>query len=227
MTKPRISQVLLWILALVTLALFGFFVALVAGAIPVGEPPPPARHRAAGSVADRARRRAGRDNGDEARATDDSGAGHDLDETATTTTTEPAKNTTPPALATVVVTAARGDCWISARLGSETGQVLDERLLAQGESVTLRGEQVWMSIGAAANVDVTVNGQDRELQSGTVAVVLARRRSGRRGRSPGAPVKAKARSRRRCGGPRCSQPDSSSRSCAPAARGALRDLDGT
>ena len=42
MTKPRISQVLLWILALVTLALFGFFVALVAGAIPVGEPGPPA-----------------------------------------------------------------------------------------------------------------------------------------------------------------------------------------
>ena len=41
MTKPRISQVLLWILALVTLALFGFFVALVAGAIPVGEPDPP------------------------------------------------------------------------------------------------------------------------------------------------------------------------------------------
>ena len=40
MTKPRISQVLLWMLALVTLALFGFFVALVAGAIPVGDPPP-------------------------------------------------------------------------------------------------------------------------------------------------------------------------------------------
>jgi len=50
--------------------------------------------------------------------------------------------------------------------------VLEERLLAQGESVTLHGERVWMSIGAAANVDVTVNGEDRELQSGTVAVVL-------------------------------------------------------
>ena len=54
MTKPRISQVLLWTLALVTLALFGFFVALVAGAIPVGEPKPPARHRGAVPVADRA-----------------------------------------------------------------------------------------------------------------------------------------------------------------------------
>ena len=87
---------------------------------------------------------------------------------ATTTTT----NTAAPALATVVVTASRGDCWISARLGSESGRVLEERLLAQGESVTLRGARVWMSIGAAANVDVTVNGEDRELQSGTVAVVL-------------------------------------------------------
>ena len=41
MTKPRISQVLLWTLALVTLALFGFFVALIAGVIPVGDPSPP------------------------------------------------------------------------------------------------------------------------------------------------------------------------------------------
>jgi cytoskeletal protein RodZ len=169
MTKPRISQVLLWILALVTLALFGFFVALVAGAIPVGEPGPPADtgglpaaqtepggESTATTVTKRVRRTT------PAPAT-----------TSTTTTTgTPAKTTTPPSLATVIVTAARGDCWISARLGSETGRVLDERILAQGESVTLRGARVWLSIGAAANVDVTVNGQDREIQSGTVAVVL-------------------------------------------------------
>ena len=50
--------------------------------------------------------------------------------------------------------------------------MLEERLLAQGESVTLRGAQVWLSIGAAANVDVSVNGEDREIQSGTVALIL-------------------------------------------------------
>jgi hypothetical protein len=157
MTKPRISQVLLWVLALMTLVLFGFFVALVAGALPVGEPPPPP----------------------------DTGAlpvpqTEPAEEPATTvvtkhvrrTTPAPAKTTASSSLATVVVTASRGDCWISARLGSETGRVLDERILAQGESVTLRGARVWLSIGAAANVDVTVNGQDREIQSGTVAVVL-------------------------------------------------------
>jgi hypothetical protein len=31
--------------------------------------------------------------------------------------------------------------------------------------VTLRGARVWMSIGASGNLDVTVNGEERELQS--------------------------------------------------------------
>ncbi len=162
MTKPRISQVLLWTLALVTLAFFGFFVALVAGALPVDDPPAPpdtgalsetepAEEPATTAVTKRVRQTT------PAPAT-----------TATTTTT----SGTTPTLATVIVTATRGDCWISARLGSESGRVLEERLLAQGESVTLRGAQVWMSIGAASNVDITVNGEAREIQSGTVAVVL-------------------------------------------------------
>jgi hypothetical protein len=163
MTKPRISQVLLWILALVTLALFGFFVALVAGAIPVGEPNPP---RDTGVLPASETEPA-----DQPAATTVTKRVQRTSPTKTATTT-PIKTTTPPALATVIVKATRGDCWISARLGSETGKVLEERLLAQGESVTLRGARVWMSIGAASNVDVTVNGQDREIQSGTVAVVL-------------------------------------------------------
>ncbi len=163
MTKPRISQVLVWTLAVVALALFGFFVALVAGALPIDEPAAPPD---TGVLAE--------------------SQSEPVDEPTTTAVTKRVRRTTPappttsttatntaaPALATVVVTAARGDCWISARLGSESGRVLEERLLAQGESVTLRGTRVWMSIGAAANVDVTVNGEDRELQSGTVAVVL-------------------------------------------------------
>jgi hypothetical protein len=169
MTKPGISQVLLWTLAVVTLALFGFFVALVAGALPVDDPPAPpdtgalsqtepAEEPATTAVTKRVRQTT------PAPAT-----------TATTTTTTPTTTTTSattPTLATVIVTATRGDCWISARLGSESGRVLEERLLAQGESVTLRGAQVWMSIGAASNVDITVNGEAREIQSGTVAVVL-------------------------------------------------------
>jgi hypothetical protein len=151
MSKARISQVAFWILALLTLGFFGFFVALVAGAIPVSDPPLPVQSRALEPS---------------------------QSEPATTAVTAPpptSATTTKPAttaLAIVIVTAARGDCWISARLGSEKGRVLDERILVRGESVTLRGARVWLSIGAAANVDVSVNGQDREIQSGTVAVVL-------------------------------------------------------
>jgi len=53
--------------------------------------------------------------------------------------------------------------------------VLVEQLFAQGESVRLRVVRIWLSIGAAASVDVTVNGKERKLHSGTVSVVLARR----------------------------------------------------
>jgi hypothetical protein len=161
MTKPRISHLLVWTLALVTLALFGFFVALVGGVIPVGEPDSVRDSEAASAS-----------------------PAEPADESTTTAVTKRVRQTSPPraktsdtttsplSLATVIVTAARGDCWISARLGSEEGRVLDERILAQGESVTLRGERVWLSIGAAANVDITVNGEERKIQSGTVAVVL-------------------------------------------------------
>ena len=173
MTKPRISQVLLWTLALVTLALFGFFVALVAGALPVDDPPAPADTGALPvSQTEPADEPATTAVTKRVRRTTPAPASTATSTTTTTTTTTETDTTTTTPLATVIVTATRGDCWISARVGSETGRVLEERLLAQGESVTLRGARVWMSIGAAANVDVTVNGEDREIQSGTVAVVL-------------------------------------------------------
>lgn len=85
-------------------------------------------------------------------------------------TTPPA----PPAEAIIVVTAARGDSWFSARLGSEEGRVLDERILAQGESVRLEGRRIWLAVGAAGNVDLTVNGKPRSISPGTVELVLTR-----------------------------------------------------
>jgi hypothetical protein len=161
MTKSRIAQILFWLLAVAAAVLSGFFVALLAGAVPIDPPAPPpdtgavnesqpqpAEEQAAPKVAKQVRRT--------------------TPAPAATTTRAPSST----ALATVIVTAARGDCWISARLGSETGPVLEERLLGQGESVTVRGERVWLSAGAAANVDVTVDGEARELRPGTVAVVL-------------------------------------------------------
>jgi hypothetical protein len=159
MTKPGIPQLLFWTLAAATVVLFGFFVALLAGAIPIGDPVPPLDPGAVGAS-----------------------QAEPAAQPAATTVAKRVRQTTPTVaetlakpdaqLATVVVTAARGDCWISARLGSSTGKVLEERLLAQGESVELRGPRVWLSIGASGNVDVTVNGEQREIQTGTVAVVL-------------------------------------------------------
>ena len=80
-------------------------------------------------------------------------------------------------VATVVVTAARGDCWVLAREGSATGRILVERVLAQGESLRVRGSRVGLSLGASGNVDVTVDGKPRPVDSGTVAVVLTSRRT--------------------------------------------------
>lgn len=77
-----------------------------------------------------------------------------------------------PPTAVVVMTAVRGDSWFSARLGSESGRVLDERILTQGESVRLEGRRIWLSVGAAGNVELTVDGEPRPLSPGTVSVVL-------------------------------------------------------
>jgi hypothetical protein len=91
-------------------------------------------------------------------------------------TTEPVTTaeTTPKAVeaTVVVISALHGDCWFSARVGSESGKVLDERLLAQGETVRLRAARIWLSIGASANLEVTVNGEPAELPPGTVSVLL-------------------------------------------------------
>ena len=77
-----------------------------------------------------------------------------------------------PAVATVVLTAARGDCWIQALAGSAEGPVLDERILSEGDSVSLKSKRVWLALGAAGNLDVTVNGKPQRLTPGTTSIVL-------------------------------------------------------
>jgi hypothetical protein len=38
--------------------------------------------------------------------------------------------------------------------------------------VTLRGRKIWLELGAAGNVDVSVDGKARPVQSGTTKVVV-------------------------------------------------------
>jgi RodZ C-terminal domain len=67
----------------------------------------------------------------------------------------------------VQIVASRGDCWVSAR-----GPALVARVLHTGETVTLRGRKIWLELGAAGNVDVSVDGKARPVPSGTTNVVL-------------------------------------------------------
>jgi hypothetical protein len=93
----------------------------------------------------------------------------------------PAKRVTPTqaaatqpsqAVVRITISASRGDCWILARRGSETGPILSQELVPQGQKITLRGSHIWLELGAAANVDIAVNGRARTVPAGTTSMLL-------------------------------------------------------
>jgi cytoskeletal protein RodZ len=76
--------------------------------------------------------------------------------TRRTATTKPVAK----APSTLVVHAARGDCWVEVRIGSENGKVVAERTLAEGGTLRFGlGQKLWVRLGAPSNVDVTVRGK--------------------------------------------------------------------
>jgi hypothetical protein len=154
-SRPGLSDILFWVIAGASAALLVVLVLVVAGVIPVGPASDPDDFS--------------QDSLEQPQAPTEPAA-----TIATVERTTTAARTTPRAAdpADVVLTAVRGDSWFSARVGSQSGRVLDERVLAQGESVRLRAQRIWLSIGAAGNVEVTVDGKPRELSPGTVSVVL-------------------------------------------------------
>lgn len=77
-----------------------------------------------------------------------------------------------PKKASVRIAATRGDCWVVAHAGSAAGPVLIERVVRSGEQVTLRARRIWLELGAAGNVDITLNGKARAIPSGTTNLVL-------------------------------------------------------
>jgi cytoskeleton protein RodZ len=80
---------------------------------------------------------------------------------------------TRPELARLVVSAALGDSWLVVRAGSNHGKVLFAGVLKQGRSVRLRGARLWVRLGAATNLSVSVNGSppDAELYGTLDALV--------------------------------------------------------
>lgn len=73
-----------------------------------------------------------------------------------------------------VLSATRGDSWLSIRAGSSTGRVLYEGLLTRGRILRYRAPRLWVRFGAAANVDVRVGQRKTRLPFGTADVLLDR-----------------------------------------------------
>ncbi len=71
-----------------------------------------------------------------------------------------------------------GDCWMEVRRNNSTGVVLFSGTLKKSETRKFKGKDIWMSLGAPANVRLNVEGKDVKLKSDvgpwTVEVVQGR-----------------------------------------------------
>jgi cytoskeleton protein RodZ len=84
--------------------------------------------------------------------------------TGTTTSTTPAKKHRKPPVALpkqAVLVASRGACWLEIRAGSQSGKLLYENTLQQGQSrtVSLTSGPVWVSVGNPPALDVRLGGK--------------------------------------------------------------------
>ena len=60
----------------------------------------------------------------------------------------------------LVLTAARGPCWLLARIGSDSGPVVEEHTLQQGQAVRFGLKRpLWIRLGAPWNVDASIGGR--------------------------------------------------------------------
>jgi hypothetical protein len=75
----------------------------------------------------------------------------------------------------LAVAAVLGDSWVEARSGSADGALLYRGNLERGRSIRLSGRRLWLRLGAASNLELTLNGRKtgRSL-FGTVDVTFGR-----------------------------------------------------
>jgi cytoskeleton protein RodZ len=84
----------------------------------------------------------------------------------------PAEKQPPPAPPQLVLAAARGDSWLSVRLGSADGKLLYEETLKQGGRARFSLKRpLWIRIGAPASVDATVGGKRARLPDDPVTLI--------------------------------------------------------
>jgi len=89
--------------------------------------------------------------------------------------------------------AARGRCWVVVRTASSTGTIRYVGILERGRSLHVDGPHLWVSLGAAGNLDVTLNGRGLGVfPTGTIELLVTpdgirrARRSARSGTTGGA-----------------------------------------
>jgi cytoskeleton protein RodZ len=93
----------------------------------------------------------------------------------TTAAVRAAAKTARPKVARIAFVAARGECWLSVRLGSESGRSIYERMLEPGQTARFVGTRFWIRVGAPWNVDATLNGDPAELPAATGNLVVTAR----------------------------------------------------
>jgi cytoskeleton protein RodZ len=82
----------------------------------------------------------------------------------TTEETEAEEPAEPPSKrvrkARLVLTAARGNCWMEVRAGSVNGETLYEGTLEEGQTQRfLKSKRLWLNLGSPANLRVRLNGR--------------------------------------------------------------------
>ena len=61
--------------------------------------------------------------------------------------------------ATITLWARSGPCWLSVRMDSPTGKRLFVGTLRRGRALRFTGERIWLRIGAAERLRVSLNGR--------------------------------------------------------------------
>ena len=78
----------------------------------------------------------------------------------------------------VKIKATAGDCWMEIRRNNSTGVVLFSGTVKKGDTKKFKGKDIWMSIGAPANVQLEAAGKKAKLKSDvgpwTVEVIQGR-----------------------------------------------------
>jgi hypothetical protein len=65
----------------------------------------------------------------------------------------------PPVVAGLVLSASRGDCWLSVHAGSANGPLLYQGILTQGHSLRFLRKWLWMRLGDPSALTARLNGR--------------------------------------------------------------------